>query len=349
MNLDEHLLRTVLENYGMADAAIHPIHVGNINRSFLIGATNNRRFVLQRVNPMFPAAVHDDIEAVTAHLQDKDMLTPRLIRSRAGGLYTEVEGNCWRLFNYIEGIICEQVESEAAAHGAAGLLGRFHHALLDLEHEFRAVRTAVHDTPRHLDILRKALAAHADHPRYGEASTLAAGILEPAAALPSLPPVAARTVHGDPKITNVIFDTAAERALCLIDLDTLGHMPLYLELGDALRSWCNPAGEDTRETLFSLSLFQAAVRGYAGETAGFIQEPEWRSILPATYRIALELAARFCADALNESFFNWDARRFADRSEHNLVRAAGQLQVARSLHDQYGRAEQILDRAFDKG
>jgi len=346
MNVDENLLRAVLEHYGLDGAAIHPIQVGNINRSFLIVTADDRRFVLQWVNPLFPPAVHDDIEAVTAHLQKKHMLSPRLVRTRAGQLYTQAEGDCWRLFNYIEGIICERVESEAAAHGAAGLLGRFHHALLDLEHEFRSVRPAVHDTPRHLDNLRVALAAHADHPRHGDASALAVAILELAAALPSLPPVAARTVHGDPKITNVIFDAAAERALCLIDLDTLGHMSLYLELGDALRSWCNPAGEDTRETFFSLSLFQAAVQGYAGETAGFILEPEWRSILPATYRISLELAARFCADALNESFFNWDARRFPDRSEHNLVRAAGQLQTARSLHDQYGRAEQVLEHAF---
>jgi len=348
MNIDESLLRTVLEYYGLDDAAIHPIHVGNINRSFLIVAADGTRLIMQRVNPLFPPAVHDDIEAVTAHLQEKGMLTPRLVRTRTGSLYMEAEGNCWRLFNYIEGIICEQVESEAVAHGAASLLGRFHHALLDLEHEFRSVRAAVHDTPQHLDNLRAALAAHTEHPRYNEAAALATGILELAAALPDLPPVAARTVHGDPKITNVIFDAAVDRALCLIDLDTLGPMPLYLELGDALRSWCNPAGEDTEETFFSLSLFQAAVQGYAGETSGFILEPEWRSILPATYRICLELAARFCADILNESYFNWDTRRFPGRSEHNLVRAAGQLQVARSLHDQYARAEQVLERAFEK-
>ena len=44
-----------------------------------------------------------------------------------------------------------------------------------------------------------------------------------------------------------MFAHDADRALCLIDLDTLAHMPVALELGDALRSWCNPATEDAGE------------------------------------------------------------------------------------------------------
>jgi hypothetical protein len=43
--------------------------------------------------------------------------------------------------------------------------------------------------------------------------------------------------------------------------------------------------------------------------------------------IMIELAARFCADALNESYFAWDPVRFPSRSEHNRVRAEGQLRA----------------------
>ena len=76
-------------------------------------------------------------------------------------------------------------------------------------------------------------------------------------------------MHGDPKINNLLFDAATGRALCFIDLDTLGRMPLPLELGDAFRSWCNPAGEDNRQSAFALDLFAAAVDGYAaGARAG---------------------------------------------------------------------------------
>ena len=49
----------------------------------------------------------------------------------------------------------------------------------------------------------------------------------------------------------------------MIDLDTLTHMPLPLEMGDAFRSWCNPRGEDHSRAEFRLDLFGAAIRGYA--------------------------------------------------------------------------------------
>ena len=45
-----------------------------------------RRFVLQRVNPIFPITIHDNIEAVTAHLESHGVFTPRLIRTRESTL-----------------------------------------------------------------------------------------------------------------------------------------------------------------------------------------------------------------------------------------------------------------------
>ena len=37
---------------------------------------------------------------------------------------------------------------------------------------------------------------------------------------------------------------------------------------------------------------------------------------------AAQLAARFCADALNESYFGWDQTRFPTASAHNQATAA---------------------------
>lgn len=345
---DEQHLLTVLERYGLVRAGSHPIHVGNINRSFLITTDDSHRFVLQRVNPMFPPSIHEDIEAVTRHLEAKGLRTPHLEPTPGGELYIVENGACWRLFSHVPGSTHDTVADEAAAFEAGGLLARFHKALLDLDYEFRSLRPPVHDTARHMDTLRAALAGHQDHPHRAGVLPLAGDILELSEGLPALPAVKERKVHGDPKINNVLFEDATGHALCLVDLDTLGNMPLYLELGDAFRSWCNPAGEDSRQGYFSLSLFQAAVQGYASEAAEFILEEEWRAIVPATYRIYIELASRFCADILNESYFNWDPRRFGSHGEHNEIRALSQLQAARSLRDQYERAEKIVERAFGK-
>jgi Ser/Thr protein kinase RdoA (MazF antagonist) len=344
--VDEQHLLTVLERYGLNQAGCHPIYIGNINRSFLITTADLRRFVLQRVNPMFPPSIHEDIEAVTRHLESKGLRTPHLQPTSGGDLYVVENGACWRLFSHIPGSTHDTVADEAAAFEAGGLLARFHKALLDLDYEFSNLRPPVHDTARHMEILRATLAGHRNHPRRAGVLPLAGEILELSEGLPSLPTVAQRKVHGDPKINNVIFEEATGRALCLVDFDTLGNMALYLELGDAFRSWCNPLGEDSPEAYFSLSLFQAAVQGYAREAKEFILEEEWRAILPATYSIYIELAARFCADILNESYFNWDPRRFASRGEHNEIRALSQLRAARSLRDKYEQAEKIVERAF---
>ncbi|MEO8224293.1 MAG: phosphotransferase, partial [Gammaproteobacteria bacterium] len=178
---------------------------------------------------------------------------------------------------------------------------------------------------------------------------LADEILELAAALPALPLVPERIVHGDPKINNLLFDAQTGRALCLIDLDTLGPMPLPLELGDAFRSWCNPAGEDRRDGAFALDLFTAAIDGYAAAVAGWITPEESGAIVAGTLTIYVELAARFCADALRESYFGWDATRFPSRSAHNQARAASQLAAARSLWDVRSAAEEVVRRAFGSG
>ena len=52
-------------------------------------------------------------------------------------------------------------------------------------------------------------------------------------------------VHGDLKISNLIFD-AAGKAVGIIDFDTLLVHARAIDLGDALRSWCNWTAEDDR-------------------------------------------------------------------------------------------------------
>ena len=122
-----------------------------------------------------------------------------------------------------------------------------------------------------------------------------------------------------------------DRALCLIDLDTLAHMPVALELGDALRSWCNPATEDAASARFVRPLFDAAIVGYAEAAQGFLTPAEWSAIPRGALTITVELAARFCADALRESYFGWNRARYESASAHNQARTRGQLH-ARGRH-----------------
>jgi len=341
--------KTILPQFGIDAAEVSPLGTGLINQTFLIRATDNNRFVLQRLNPVFSPAINTDIDAVTRQLAAAGHPTPRLVPAQDGQLWIESGGEVWRLLTYVAGICRDTLDQPEQAREAGALLARFHLALSELQHEFVNVRPGVHDTARHLKALRAALDSGQDHPDYAEIESLANEILSLSKQLPALPRLRDRVVHGDPKISNVVFDEADGRAVCMIDLDTLTHMPLPLELGDAFRSWCNSSGEDTSQGQFSLNMFAAGINGYASEAGGFIEPDERSTVVSATRTIMLELAARFCADALAEAYFAWNPAKFASHSEHNRRRAQGQLAVYRSLTDQAEEAERLVVQAFLPG
>jgi hypothetical protein len=95
-----------------------------------------------------------------------------------------------------------------------------------------------------------------------------------------------------------------------------------------MRSWCNPTGEDAEHARFDLAIFAAAVRGFRGVADAITTDAEKRSIIVGLETVCVELAARFCVDAFDDSYFGWDATRFPSRVAHNLVRARGQLALA---------------------
>lgn len=336
----------VLDAYGLEEDGLHAVSGGLINATWRASTRAGERCVLQRVNPIFPPRIHRDIEAVTRHLAARGLTTPTLIATAGGAPYVEHEGAVWRLMTFIDGISRDRLESAEQAAEAGRQLGRFHLALSDLTHEFVHARLGVHDTARHHGALRDALESCRSHPEYAAVRPLAEELDRRVAALPPLPAAPDRIVHGDPKVSNIVFSRTDGRALALIDLDTLGKMPAALELGDALRSWCNTASEDSPEPHFDIERFAAAVAGYAETSSGLLTPPEYEAIADAARMITLELGARFCTDALHESYFGWDRRRFGSASRHNQARARGQLQLAGSIEARLPEMRTLTARAF---
>lgn len=322
---------------------VEPVEGGLINHTWWVVGGRGPFAVLQRLNTrIFRAVVHEDIEAVTSRLAERGVVTPRLVRTRAGALWHEVNGDVYRCLTLVGDRTLTQVDDPADARSAARLLGRWHAAVRDLDWEFRMVRPAVHDTARHFGKLREVLGSHREHRLYDEVASLAEDILggwSPAAVVPT--PV--RVVHGDPKLANVRF--SGREAVALVDLDTTQRSTLPVELGDAMRSWCNLAPESAAAGRFDVALFEAAMVGYAeGSGPGAVNEEEWASIVPGVEQVAWELASRFAMDALAEQYFGWDPQ-YGGRGEHNLLRARGQAALARSVREQRGAAESALGRA----
>ena len=339
-------IRDVLAAYDVIPDRVHLVESGLINRTYHVTDVNGQDYILQAVNGMFPPGINLDIDVVTRHLEESGLLTPRLLPDREGMVFHREHSRIWRLFNYIGGNIHQQVQHPNLASAAGAMLGRMHGALALLDYELQASRPGTHDTPRHTRHLVNTLEDRKGHGRYDAIKPLGDTILARLAQLPPLPAVAERLVHGDPKISNFIFTGDDRDVKCMVDFDTLARMPVYLELGDALRSWCNPPGEDTVDGYFSMAHCRAALDGYAGHAGDLLTRKEWQAIPQATLTIYLELATRFCADALNEDYFSWDASRFGSHSEHSEIRARGQLSAAISLQKQFSEFDDAVAKAF---
>ena len=344
----DRAMEEILVAYGLQLKTAEPVARGLINRTWIITTLLGERYVLQRLHPVFPVEVNDRIQFVTACLQEQGICTPRLVVTRSGENHVAISGAIWRVLTYVSGASFDVVPNVHHAFAAGGVLACFHGAFVDREGLNVLPSSTTHDISRHLEGLRAALREHSRHDDHARIAIVAQEIFAAARSLPNVFEGTPRVVHGDPKISNILFDDNGG-AVCLIDLDTVGLMALVWELGDAFRSWCNPQGEDTESAEFSLGLFSAALAGYAAKSRCAIDPQEVAGIVAATETIYTELAARFCTDALRETYFAWDPVRFRTHAEHNLVRARGQLNAARDLASKRQEALCIVQRAFAPG
>ena len=163
-----------------------------------------------------------------------------------------------------------------------------------------------------------------------------AGVLEEARAQGRL---SLSPVHGDPKVNNVLLDTATGKAVALVDLDTVKPGLVHYDIGDCLRSGCNPWGEETEQweaVRFDPDLGRALLQGYLAGAGGFLSDHDYHYLFAAIRLIAFELGLRFFTDYLaGNVYFK------ASRPEHNLARALVQFKLTESIE-----AQEAAIRAF---
>ena len=160
----------------LADRAYAPFGNGLINGTFLVQGAGGPA-VLQRLHPVFAGVVNEDIEAVTAHVAAKGLLTPRIVRTDDGAFWAQgSDGHPWRVLTYIDGTSVERVDSPRRGREAAAFLAKFHRAVSDLDWQYRHVRGSVHDTAKHLATLERAVASHTTHPLHAQVAPLASRI-----------------------------------------------------------------------------------------------------------------------------------------------------------------------------
>jgi Putative homoserine kinase type II (protein kinase fold) len=334
---------------------------GRINDTYklsLDAAGTPVNYILQRVNHAIfprPELVMENIARVTRHIAGKLESRPGASRRAAtivpardgAAFFRDPDGNCWRVYLFIENArTYNVVETAAQAFEAARAFARFQNQLADLPaprlHETlpnfhnSTLRVSALDAAESLDVCGRVAEAapelaliNARRPRY-------CGHLEALADLGALPE---RITHNDTKINNVMLDTATGEAICVIDLDTVMPGLALYDFGDMARSTTASAGEsehDISRIHCRLDIFEALARGYLSEAA-FLTAGELREAVFATRLITLTLAVRYLTDYLSgDTYFK------IRHPSQNLIRCRVQLQMFRSMEAQSDAMEAII-------
>lgn len=328
---------------------------GNVNDTFLVTVDSPQepRFILQRLNiGVFrrPELVLGNLRTVTEHVArrlerqplppGRRFEVPRVLLTREGRDHLlDAEGSFWRALSFIEEAeTFEVIKDRNHAREVGYALGLFHKLLSDLPPERLAdTLFGFHVTPGYLRGYDEVLAARGapsspevDYcTRFVEERRAGAAVLEEAQEKGVL---SLRPIHGDPKVNNVMLDRATGRAVALVDLDTVKPGLVHYDLGDCLRSGCNPQGEETERweaVRFEPELARAILRGYLSQAQDFLTANDYAYLYDALRLIAFELGLRFFTDYLAGNVY-FKARR----REHNLARALVQFRLTESIEAQ---------------
>lgn len=339
---------------GSRIADVREFGCGNINGTFLasLEGKGDGRFVLQRINTQVfrkPELVMRNMRIATGHIfqsrghrairsltAGRRWEVPRVMQARDGREYwIGADGSFWRALSFIEGQSFDTITDERHAEEVGYALGLFHTLLSDLPPEGLAdTLEGFHVTPRYLcrydEVLSKYGAPKTAEVHYClrmvSGRSAWAHVLEEARAQGKL---AVRPIHGDPKVNNILIDTLTRRAVSMVDLDTVKPGLVHYDIGDCLRSGCNPLGEETpkwEEVRFSPDICQAVLRGYFAAAGLFLTGSDIEYLYDAIRLIAFELGLRFFTDYLEGNVY------FKVRSPgHNLARALVQFRLTESI------------------
>ena len=328
---------------------------GNVNDTFLVtveGAAEPH-FILQRLNlHVFrrPELVMGNLRIVSDHVARRLALAPasggrrfevpRVLLTRDGRDHViDPGGSFWRALSFIDAAeTFDTIKDTGHAREVGYALGRFHNLLSDLAPDHLSdTLPGFHLTPGYLahydEVLERQGARPSPEVNYGlrfvAERRAFAPVLEDARAQGRL---RLRPMHGDPKVNNVMLDTATGQAVGMVDLDTVKPGLVHYDIGDCLRSGCNPRGEETGDwemVRFEPELCRAMLTGYLSLARDFLTETDYAYLYDAIRLLAFELGLRFFTDYLAGNVY-FKARH----PEHNLVRALVQFKLTESIESQ---------------
>lgn len=345
---------------------VKPFGNGHINDTYAVTCASEggvRRYILQKLNSRVfphPTALMNNFAAVTAYLRpiikkeggDPDRECLKVIPTIQGAAYyVDGEGEVWRMTQLIENTDAYLVaESSAMFEDAGRAFGLFIKRLEGFDAaSLIEVIPDFHNTVKRYENLEKAVAADKagrasgvkDLIDFARARKDKTSVIVSALKEGSIP---LRVTHNDTKLNNVLIDTATQKAICVIDLDTVMPGSLLYDFGDAIRVGCSTAEEDEKDLSkvnFDRENFLAFTRGFMRGLGDNLTVNEEKLLPTGAILMTFECGMRFLTDYLEGDVYFKTAY-----PEHNLVRCRTQFKLVEEMEKSLDFMQKTVDDIY---
>lgn len=344
--------------------SVEELQSGNINRTYHLiykDGAREHHYTLQMINAYVfkdPVAVMQNMCRVTEHLQkslEMEGVSPLrrvivLIPTISGEMfYTDKDGNYWRAYHFIKDATAHDIVKKPEHFFEAGrAFGEFQKRLYDFPAETLCDTIPnFHNTPKRFyafvhavdqDLAGRACELEEEIEFFFERRKMMGDIVKRLqdGTLPM------RATHNDTKINNVMIDDATDKAICVIDLDTVMPGSSLYDFGDAIRYGASTGEEDDEDIgkiTLDLDLYTLFTKGFLSETNGFLKKEELELLPLGVKVITCELAMRFLTDYLDGDLYfkvKWPG--------HNLVRARAQMKLLTEIEKKEAQMQEVIEK-----
>ena len=332
--MELELAQSLLSNFGLKESivSLKRVESGLINSTFVLNSKTNS-YILQSINTNVFSNYEKGLENILTvgnwlKMKNYSYLFPLPIKSK----YLKVENEVWRLMPYVKNSISyNQVPSLYHVKSAANCLGEFYHLLSDFNAENLLITLPnFHNGEFIIKKFEEALTS-GDSKRLLFAKPIINEILSELPILKkwdnvcnSLP---TRVVHYDTKINNFLFDKKTDEVLAIIDFDTLMPGCVLSDIGDMIRTYSNPVGEESKEiekVVCNKEIINLIIKEFAKKAS--LEKKEKENLFFGGQAITFMQCVRFLNDYLNgDSYY-----KIIFQSQ-NLIRAKNQWALYLSL------------------
>jgi len=319
---------------------------GYINETHLIETEeeNTPDYVLQKLNhhvfPNIPELMNNKVK-VTEHLKKKkssNQVNLRFFKTNEGlYYYHDDSGNYWNLMEYIPNSkVLEKTENVQQAEEGGKAFGNFIRLLDDFPaQEIYEIIPNFHKMSSRYQQFDEAL-KKAGEERKQKANIWIEQVLASREEMQQLEKlyengeIPMRVTHNDTKLSNILFDKN-DKALCIIDLDTLMPGIVHYDFGDSIRTICSAVSEDEPNldlVGFNMDYYKAYRKGFLSKLEDKLSAKEIELLPLAAKTITFIMGLRILTD-----YLNGDVYYRIKYPEHNLHRASNQLTLVKRMNE----------------